>query len=645
MKVIRNLLLLFLLFAVIQALPVFSQDNNIKPRIAVKKLTTSDPDNIQLKVISDRVTESTKLVLKFMNEYELAPSDLSGIDESGSLMLDYCNKNNIDNIVYGRTYMGADDIFIIEMSVYSREKEQTALTRTGTAETALDIFEASDKLTASIIEEFSGVHIAFGKIHLINTGVEGSFIPYIDGEPFPPDSYTIENLLIGKRTVEIRQMRMLEETVIYSEELLVKENAVTDASFKIPHLLPAEEEVISDYDKIIDKNWDKLKRRDKTVRAFNELDSLLSNTPYNLTLADLRAEYQKKRSDWELNLEELGKKEKREFIAGASMGVTVGMVDTRDDGDGKSDSDYDPIDDKKWNEEIHPSPSFGINVQYQLYNSLYIQTELNYKEISFYEFDGKENYIEIMEIPVLLKFVKQFDIHRIGFYMGPTFYSVTGSDGALNGIDPSGLFNHTEAMDGGAGMVMGLEYGLKKGRHLLTAGLRYSVLSKILNYSFYDVEDDDVYDQNLSGTVPELILGYGYNLGGSGRIETEENKDKWLFPAEAGLMLMLNNNDDNTMPFAGIGFLRKFTQSLYAGIKAWGFEQGGIPMLSLAYTKDPDKIIHNYSLTVFPMMGMVIGSFEYNIGINRFSLGAFIGGPMDQGLENMAIGIGAGYYF
>ena len=110
-------------------------------------------------------------------------------------------------------------------------------------------------------------------------------------------------------------------------------------------------------------------------------------------------------------------------------------------------------------------------------------------------------------------------------------------------------------------------------------------------------------------------------------------------------MFMLSESEDNTMSFAGLGFLRKITESLYAGIKAWGFEQGGVPMLSLAYTKDPDTIIHNYSLTVFPMMGMVVGSFEYNIGINRFSLGAFIGGPMDQGLDNMAIGIGAGYYF
>ena len=645
MKSIRISVLIILYFLISGISPVFSQDNTVKPRIAVKKLTVSDPDNIQLQIISDRVTDSTGLVLKFMNEYELASFNFSGTDESEKTMLDICNKNNIDNIVYGRTYTGSDNSYVIEMSVFSRGKEQTAFTQKGTAETALDIFEASDKLTASIIEEFSGVHIAFGKIHLINTGVEGSFIPYIDGEPFPPDSYTIENLLIGKRTVEIRQMRMLEETVIYSEELLVKENAVTDASFEIPNLLPAEEEVISDYDKIIDKNWDKLKRRDKTARAFNELDSLLSNTPYNLTLADLRAEYKKKRTEWELNLEKLANKEKREFIAGASMGVTVGMVKTQDDGDGKSDSDYDPIDEDKWNDEIHPAPSFGVNLQYQVFNNFYIQTELNYKEISFHDFEGTENYLKIIEIPVLFKLQKQIDIHRFAMYIGPNFYSIEKKTGIFDNDVSPGLFSYLqetrEEID--LGITMGLEYGIKRGRHILTAGLRYTSLS-LLDYEFYDVDDDDYYKQRLNASVPEIILGYGYNMGGSGRIVTEENKDKWLFPVDAGLMSDITNLTGSSEFYAGFGALKKVTDSLYLGLKGIGASNGGAPLLSIAYTKDPDKRIDNYSAVVMPIYDMVIGAFQYNIGFKKINLGAFLISTLDSS-DFIALGLGAGYFF
>ena len=654
MTIKKTRLILVLLVLIIPISGIFGQDSTSgtieKPRIAVKELIVNDTDNIQLKVISERVTDSTKLIMKFMNEYELADtaseySDLSLLEESKKSFLDYCNKNNIDNIVYGKTYMGSDDSFVIEMSVFSREKEQTALTRIGRAETALDIFSAADSLTASIIEEFSGVHIAFGEIHLSNTGVEGSFIPYIDGEPFPADSYTIKNLLIGKRTVEIKQMRMLGESVILTKDVIVKENSVTDTVFEIPHLLPAEAEIIKDHDKIIKKGWNKSKWKQRTTRSFNKLDTLLSDTPYNLTLADLREEYKVKRAEYEANLVELGKKGKREIIVGASIGVNIGNVDKSSNSDNsKDDSPYDPIDTGDWNSENYFSPMVGVNLQYQVFNSFYLQTELNYKEIFISEYDSMDNYIRIIEIPVLFKLTKQFKNNRFSMYMGPAFYKLDKAGGIFDDNYSPPDFTNIHVRDNDIEMIMGLEYGFKKGRHLLTAGLRYSTMTA-LEYSFFDSDDNQDYDNRLNVSAAELILGYGYNLGGSGRIETEENRNKWIFPAEAGLMFMLSeHNSGNTEMFAGGGFLRKITKKLYAGIKGIAFTGGGAPMLSIAYTKDPDKIIHNYSFLAFPMMDTFVGAFQYNIAINRFSFGAFAGGPLEN-IQDIAVGFGAGYYF
>ena len=621
---------------------LYSQENNIKPRIAVKALDVSDPDNMQLKIISNRVTGNTKLLLKFMNEYELdSAAALSGIEEAS--MLDYCNSNNIDNIVYGKTYIGSDDSFVIEMSVYSREKQQTALTRIGRAETALDIFEASDNLTASIIEEFSGVHIAFGKIQLTNTGVPGSYIPYIDGEPFPEDSASIENLLIGKRTVEIRQMRMLGEYTVHSQDLLIKENAAAVLSFEIPNLLPAESEVINDQDKIISKNWDKLKRKEKVIKAFNEIDTILSNTPWNLSLTELKDEYKIKRAEYEANLVELGKTGKREFIVGATMGVNIGMINVMDNGDGNKDSAYNPIDDNKWNEDIKPAPTFGVNVQYQLFRNLYLQTELNYKDVQFYDSDGVDNYVKYLEIPVLLKLVKQIERHRFGMYVGPSVYSYEKAGGGFDYDVPPGLFTDLNNNEDGIGIVMGLEYGYKKDRHILTAGLRYSTFNAG-NYSFFDPDDNETYDHEITVEVPELILGYSYNLGGNGNIVKAEDENKWLLPAEAGLMFMLSMDEDNTELIAGGGALRKITDNIYAGLRVFAFTQGGAPMLSMAFSKDPDKLIHNYSFIIFPMMGSAVAAFEYNIGIKRYSFGILGGGPLND-FSHSAIGFSAGYFF
>ena len=637
---------IIILFLVILTFSVQGQENAVKPRIAVKQLTVTDPENVQLKVISDRVTGSTELVLKFMNQYELETSEeIAGIDDTAGSMLDYCNSKNIDNLVYGKTYIGSDYSFVIEMSVFSREKEQTVLTKIGRAETALDIFEASDSLTAAIIEEFSGMHIAFGKIHLENTGVEGSFFPYIDGEPFNKDSANIDNLLIGKRTVEIRQVRMTGETVIHTEEVIIRENSITDVSFEIPHLLPAETEIIKDYDKIIEKNWDRLKRKDKVARAFNELDSIFTNADYNLTLLELREKYRNRRAEWEANLVELSKQGTREFIIGAAMGVNIGDITKRnyDDENTKEDSPYDPIDEYKWNDEKHPSPVFGVNIQYQLFRNLYLQTEFNYKEIFYQKGTDFDNYIKIMEIPVLLKLTKQFNNHRLSMYMGPGFFKVDKAGGLFDyKFDPAD-FTHVDVRDQDIEMIMGLEYGYKKGRHVLTAGLRYTNMN-ILEYSFFDVDDGKDYDQMLASSTFELLLGYGYNLGGSGEIVKEEDKDKWLFPAETGLMFSLRDEEDNTQIYAGGGALRKIAGNFYGGLKLVVFQEGGAPMLSVAHTKDPDKLIHNYSVLVFPMFDMLVGAFHYSIAINRFSLSAFAGGPLEK-ITDMGIGIGAGYFF
>ena len=643
MKSFRFPVLVFILFVITYSVPLYSQEGAAKPRIAVKKLTVSDAENIQLQVISERVTDNTELVLKFMNEYDLTSVDFSGAAESEAALLEYCNKNNIDNIVYGKTYTGEDNSFVIEMSVYSRGKEQTVMTRTGTAETALDIFEASDKLTASIIEEFSGVHIAFGKIHLTGTGVEGSYQPFVDGEPFPENSSQIDNLLIGKRTVEIKQTRMLGETVIDTQEIIVKENSITELSFEIPHLLPAESEVIGEQDRIITKNWDKRKKKEKVTKAFNDIYTLLSDTPWNTSLAELREEYRKKQADYEADYAELMKTGTREFIVGASLGMNISSAEKRIYDDGDSDSDYDPVDIYDWNDESHTGPSLGINVQYQLFNNIYIQTEFNYKEIFLSEYGSMDNYIQMIEIPVLFKLTEQFSRHRFSMYMGPSFYRIIKAGGIFEKDYSSAEFTNLDQVENDIGIVMGFEYGYKKDRHLLTAGFRYTNLN-ILDYSYYNPDKNEDENIGLRASAFELILGYGYNLGGSGRIEKEEDRNKWLLAADAGFMIMLSMDENNTVPLGGFGFLKRITKNYYAGIRGFVFSEGGAPMLSIAYTKDPDIIIHNYSFAVFPIMDTLVGAFQYNIAFQRISLGIIAGGPLES-MTDLGIGLTAGYYF
>ena len=271
--------------------PAMLEAQEAKPRVAVIPVLIADKSNIQLNIISNRVTETAGLILRFMNEYEFVkdPAPLSGYSQEE--MLAYCTREKIDNLVYGKAIQERDESFTIEMSVFSRETGDTTTTRKEKAESALDIFSTTDRITFSLIEGFSGRHIAFGSIAITFASDKGSFIPFIDGEEFPADTDSFRQVLTGERTIQIKQNRMTGTYVIHTEKITVREGVESRISLIVPYLLEDELEILSDFDKIIEKNRDKTSRKDKVVDAYNKIDSLLSDTPYNLRLSELRDKY------------------------------------------------------------------------------------------------------------------------------------------------------------------------------------------------------------------------------------------------------------------------------------------------------------------------------------------------------------------
>ena len=99
---------------------------------------------------------------------------------------------------------------------------------------------------------------------------------------------------------------------------------------------------------------------------------------------------------------------------------------------------------------------------------------------------------------------------------------------------------------------------IRKDRHIYTAGLRITSMN-ILEYTFFDTQDAQEYSQIMSSTTFELLLGYGYNFGGTGKITAENEEDKWIFPADAGLMFNLGGSDNNYKYF----YIRWFSEKIY----------------------------------------------------------------------------------
>ena len=249
------------------------------------------------------------------------------------------------------------------------------------------------------------------------------------------------------------------------------------------------------------------------------------------------------------------------------------------------------------------------------------------------------------EIPLMLKYMYKTDIGRFGILLG-LFYRDTYERGG--GMEEAGdlipNINYYDLADDTIGMLAGLEYSLKINRHVFSLGLRVSSAS-LLEYGYYDSSEDDDGDFNLSTFTSEILIGYGYNLGGKGdKVQTDENREKWLFPVQTGILSIPSDDNRELSLTIDAGLLYKFTETGYFGLSVLGFSEGAFPLFTAAWTKDPDTIIHSLGFIVVPIQGMTIAAFKYSYAWKRFSIGTMIAGEVAD-LSNLAYGISAGYYF
>jgi len=202
-----------------------------------------------------------------------------------------------------------------------------------------------------------------------------------------------------------------------------------------------------------------------------------------------------------------------------------------------------------------------------------------------------------------------------------------------------------ELMEDGVAPLFGFEYSYKIKRHVLSLGMRFSTGS-LVEYSYHNSFENWDEDFRLDAATAEFLVGYGYNFGGAGdKVQTEESRLKWLFPVHFGFLLMPDDNNSNSVsPVAAGGILYKFKENVYLGITGFGFKDGGAPLLTAAWGKDPDRMINSAGFIVIPMMDTIIASGIYSIAINRFSISAIFGGDLTT-IGNIAYGLMAGYFF
>ncbi len=493
----RGLLIILLAFCAVNS---FAQDA-LKPRIAVFPLINPSAD-MQIDIISSNVKKTAELTLKMIDRYEVAEQEISGYENTESWFENYSVSNNIDSIIFGEAEMREDGSILLKMSVYSRADKAVIMNEEEVAETVFDIFEASDMLLISMIEEFSGMqHIGFGSIKVSNTGEEGRYSVYIDNVPVGENVSELPRILNGERSIRIEQERMLGSYTVLEEVFFLSEGETKGVEISIPGFTEGELIKIAPLENFINENWDSKYSSKKIDKNFEKLEELFILSDYSISASERKAELLERKQDWEKRKQDWGIDkglsilDKRLGIA-AYGGFLMSQPDFYTDYEGEAGNEI--------------SYRYGVSASLNLFKYLAVQTEYNYME---YRTKVERPLIEeittinISEIPVILllrmpnKVLSAYAGYNFQFKNGSAETEVTDiATGDKTYVNES---NDEMVETEGAGVILGALFEIPLNRSFIMVDFRYA----FSNDDWSKDPGEEVYPGYLS-----MVVGLGFKF-------------------------------------------------------------------------------------------------------------------------------------
>ncbi|HUV08706.1 MAG TPA: hypothetical protein VMX75_13305, partial [Spirochaetia bacterium] len=183
-----------------------AQEDSGKPVVAVLPLAGPEGDRT-LEALNASITETLRLTLLLMKQYRVADAKgapgLTGPEEIGR----YAEQRGIDNVIFGRTRRDEKGRIVVKVQVYDRLRHRVTLSRQAVAEDIFETFSVADELVVSLVEGFSGVHVAYGGVALLNRGESGDYTVSVDGQEIGKNIGEIHRLLTGEHLLDIEQLR------------------------------------------------------------------------------------------------------------------------------------------------------------------------------------------------------------------------------------------------------------------------------------------------------------------------------------------------------------------------------------------------------------------------------------------------------
>ena len=216
-----------------------------RPRVLVVPLANLTGQG-QNAIVADTSTDTVILTLRLLDRYDLLPYDDSIppserlIGATDDELAGVATEAGADNIVYGSLRIDEEGAFAFQLFVFDRAEGRIAVRAESASPTLFGVFDAADALVTEAVSGFSGIRIGFGALRVESEG-EGDFVLVVDGSVIGDNVRTIDRLLIGERTVTIRQRRGTGEVAISSQEIRVSEGETAIVRFTFPRVTAEEE--------------------------------------------------------------------------------------------------------------------------------------------------------------------------------------------------------------------------------------------------------------------------------------------------------------------------------------------------------------------------------------------------------------------
>jgi hypothetical protein len=171
-----------------------AQSDSGRARIALYEPAGQKRDTTLTAVLST-VADSVELSLVVLQRYEVRRLAAADPVRDMARVRAYCDKNHIDQAILGSGSARKGGGYDFRLVIYDRQKDSITVDRTGSSTGALDMFDVTDALVASLLDGLSGTHLLFGSL-MVETDPSGAIVT-LDGKTVGAAPVTLHGLPVG----------------------------------------------------------------------------------------------------------------------------------------------------------------------------------------------------------------------------------------------------------------------------------------------------------------------------------------------------------------------------------------------------------------------------------------------------------------